>query len=55
MSEEKPKIVHVHCRLNPKLKARADKKLDGRSWQSWMYTQIKKLAGPPNKKKKRKS
>lgn len=48
-------IVHVHVRVNPKLKKRAEKKLDGRSWQSFLHNQITKLAGPPKKKKKKKN
>jgi hypothetical protein len=54
MSEKRTDIVHVHVRVNPKLKARAEKKLDGRSWQSFLHGQIKKLAGPIDKKKKKK-
>lgn len=53
MSDERTDIAHIHVRVNPKLKKRAEKKLDGRSWQSWMHGQIKKLAGPPKKKKKK--
>ena len=47
-------IVHVHVRVNPKLKSRAEKKLDGRSWQSFLHGKIKELAGPLKKKKKKK-
>lgn len=46
-------IKHIHVRVNPKLKARAEKKLDGKSWQSFLHGQIKKLAGPPKKKKRK--
>lgn len=51
MMSDRPDIVHVHVRVNPKLKARAEKKLDGRTWQSFLHAQIKKLAGPPKKKR----
>ena len=47
-------IAHVHVRVNPKLKKRAEKKLDGKTWQSFLHAQITKLAGPPKKKKKKK-